>query len=99
MSGMEYPVADRIVDVTELLQWAGRARAEIDRLRAERDAAEQRGRAAERAAIVAYLRDHRDVADRRGGQHVGTGPSPSVARFVRLECEAIEAGEHIWGDR
>jgi hypothetical protein len=65
-------------------------------------AAEQRGADRERAAIVAYLRQHRDAADRRGGQHVGSGPNPAVARFVRMECESIERGAHLlgpWGDQ
>jgi hypothetical protein len=65
-------------------------------------AAEQRGAERERAAIVAYLREHRDARDQRGGQHVGTGPNPAVARFVRMECASIERGAHLlgpWGGR
>lgn len=54
MSGMEYPVADRIVDPIELLKRVGHARAEIAALRAERDAAVARAEAAE--AEVAHLR-------------------------------------------
>jgi hypothetical protein len=87
---------------------AERERAELQVLLAERRAliasrpaeiaaAEQRGAERERAAIVAYLCQHRDAADRRGGQHVGTGPNPAVERFVRMECESIERGAHLLG--
>jgi hypothetical protein len=47
---------------------------------------EAAGRAAERAAVVTYLRDHPDVADRRGGQQVDAGPNPAVSRFVLREA-------------
>lgn len=61
--------------------------------RAEGEAA---GREAERAAVVAYLRAHPSVAERRGGQHVGVGPNPVVARFVLREAVPdIEAGAHV----
>lgn len=62
--------------------------------RAEGEAA---GAARERAAVVEYLRDHRDVAPRSyGGQHVGCGPNPAVGRFVLREAiPDIEAGAHV----
>lgn len=51
---------------------------------------------AERAAVIAYIRTHRDVADRRGGQHVGTGPNPSVQQFMlRTLVPDLEGGAHV----
>jgi len=82
----------------------------VDALRAERDAAVARAEAAEaallkarpagakaeRAAVIAYIRSHRDVADQRGGQHVGTGPNPSVQRFLlRILIPDLECGAHV----
>ena len=61
--------------------------------RAEGEAA---GRAAERAAVVTYLRDHRDVAERRGGQQVDAGLNPAVRRWVLHEAiPDIMNGEHL----
>lgn len=67
-----------------------------ERLAQARAEGEAAGAARERAAVVAYLRAHPSVAERRGGQHVGVGPNPAVARFVLREAVPdIEAGEHV----
>lgn len=73
-----------------------------DALRARAEAAEAalataraEGAAAERAAIVSHLRDHREVADRAPGWGVDAGPNPTARRFALRVCEDIEAGAHV----
>lgn len=60
MSGMEYTVADLIVDPFEMLRQLQRARAEIAALRAERDAAVARAEAAE-AEVARWRSPHGEI--------------------------------------
>jgi hypothetical protein len=63
-------------------------------------AARAEGIMAERAAVIKYIQMHRDVADQRGGQHVGTGPSPAVQRFLlRILIPDLECGAHVDPDQ
>lgn len=76
MSGMEYPVADQIIDINDLLKWVGHARAEIARLGAQLREAETRAQA--------HLDDNAD-AEARGYRK---GAAACLADVARLEAEA-----------
>lgn len=83
MSGVEYPVADQIIDINDLLRWVRHARAEIASLRAERDAAEQRGADRMREAIVSALCVQAEAARLRGVKIAGMDDAEHAA-FLAL---------------
>lgn len=60
MSGMNYQIADQIVDVGDLLKWVGHTRAEIAALRARAEAADQRAEAAE-AEVARWRAPHGEI--------------------------------------
>jgi len=89
MSGVDYPAADQMFDIGDLLAWAGHARAEIARLRAERGAAEAVGfQRAINAAVAIIDARHDKIADE------GTEFSPYHAGVVEgLSWASDEVGE------
>lgn len=97
MSGMEYPVADQIIDINNLLKWIGLARAEIRRLRAERDAAASRAEAAEAAGFQRAISAALAVIDARHDKiaEAGTEFSPLHAGMVEALCWASDKLETL----
>jgi hypothetical protein len=95
--------ADDLPDLLDVLGVAlddrASLRAEVEYQRARAEAAEAalataraEGAAAERAAVVAWLRTHGD------GEPVGpfgVVASPEAARFARMACEDVAAGRHV----
>lgn len=90
MSGMNYPVADRIVDVGDLLTWVGHARAEIAALRARAEAAEAVGFQRAIDAAVAII-------DARHDEFAGEGTefSPFHAGMVDALSWASDKVEEL----
>ena len=89
MSGVEYPVADQMFTISDLLSWVGQARAEIARLRACAEAAEAVGfqRAISTAVAIIDAR-HDEIAE------AGTEFSPFHAGMVdALSWASDEVGE------
>ena len=75
MSGVDYPVADQMFTISDLLTWVGQARTEIARLRAERDAAVARAAVADDLlsdgmSIVLSLSGGYDVWSERVRDHL-----------------------------